>query len=356
MPKPTKPRGAARQSPATRAPIRGSGGALTARPAPSAPSVRPIAESAAAIKLLHTVGSRVRQLRKSIALSRRGLSDRSGVSQRYLAQLESGEGNISLTLLLKVARALGVAIEQLLNEEGPQIHLPGHTEDGSCQDLAPGFPVDGSGPTALPASIGALYRNATQRQRQSVVEILTPRQRPGLRGKRIALIGLRGAGKSTLGRQAAATLELPFVELNTEIEQACGFNLREVFGLYGPEGYRLLERQSLEANAASTELVVLAVAGGIIADPGTFDFLLRHYFTIWLKATPEDHMARVKQQGDERPMAGNPQAMAQLRAMLANREATYARADAVIDTSTVTQNDALANLTGLIQQRINTSC
>lgn len=260
--------------------------------------------------LLASVGERVRSARARMGLSRRVLAERSGVSQRYLAQLESGQGNISIGLLLRVADALDFRIEWLVAEEDPW--------------------------TSDVVMMTALMRGATRAQRERVLEILDP-ENPGIRrASRIAFIGLRGAGKSTLGRLTAARLGLPFKELNEDIAEASGMPAGEVMALYGPEGYRHLERQSLERIVATYDRMILAAAGGIVSQPETFNYLLRHFHTVWLKAEPEEHMARVRGQGDERPMAGNPDAMAELRNILTAREALYARAEAHINTSKAT--------------------
>jgi XRE family transcriptional regulator, aerobic/anaerobic benzoate catabolism transcriptional regulator len=266
-------------------------------------------------RLLTCVGERVRSARARMGLSRRVLAERSGVSQRYLAQLESGQGNISIALLLRVADALDFRIEWLVAEDDPW--------------------------TSDVVMISSLLRGATRTQRERVLEILDP-ENPGLRrAGRIAFIGLRGAGKSTLGRLAAAQLGLHFKELNDDIAEASGMPAGEVMALYGPEGYRHLERQSLERIVATHDRLILAVAGGIVSQPETYNYLLRHFHTIWLKAEPEEHMARVRGQGDERPMAGNPDAMAELRNILTSREALYARADVHINTSKVTLETSL---------------
>jgi XRE family aerobic/anaerobic benzoate catabolism transcriptional regulator len=266
-------------------------------------------------KLLVSVGERVRSARARMGLSRRLLAEKSGVSQRYLAQLESGQGNISIGLLLRIAGALDFRIEWLLAEEDPW--------------------------TSEIVLISSLLRSATRTQRERVLEILLPENPRLKRASRIAFIGLRGAGKSTLGRLVAAELGLPFKELNDDIEEASGMPAGEVMALYGPEGYRHLERQSLERIVATHDQVALAVAGGIVSQPETFNYLLRNFHTIWLKAQPEEHMARVRGQGDERPMAGNPNAMAELRNILTSREALYARAETHVDTSHATLKESL---------------
>jgi XRE family transcriptional regulator, aerobic/anaerobic benzoate catabolism transcriptional regulator len=269
-------------------------------------------------RLLVRAGERVRSARTRMGISRRLLAEKSGVSQRYLAQLESGQGNISIGLLLRIAEALDFRIEWLLAEEDPW--------------------------TSGTAMISSLLRGATRDQRDRVLEILMPESPSLKRASRIALIGLRGAGKSTLGRLAAAELGLPFKELNEDIEEASGMPAAEVMNLYGPEGYRHLERQSLERVVALHGKIVLAVAGGIVSQPETFNYLLQNFHTVWLKAKPEDHMSRVRGQGDERPMAGNPDAMSELRNILMSREALYAKAEAHINTSNATSQDSLKAL------------
>ena len=179
-----------------------------------------------------------------------------------------------------------------------------------------------------PSEIAALFAAASETQRRRVRELLAPTQ-----GRRVALIGLRGAGKTTLGRLLGESLDWPFVELNREIEALSGLAVNEVIALYGQEGYRRLERQAVERVAADHERVVLAAAGGLVTEPETFRFVQAHFHTIWLKAAPHEHMSRVRAQGDERPMAGHPQAMAALNALLAEREALYASAHATVDTS-----------------------
>ena len=253
------------------------------------------------------LGDRVREARSRKNISRKVLSEMSGVSLRYLAQLETGSGNISIILLRRVAEALDYKIEWLVGEEDPY----------SSDTLA-----------AL-----SLFSQADQQTRARVLKILDPEEPGAKRANRIAFIGLRGAGKSTIGRLTAEKLNVPFLELNEEIEQASGMPVNEVIALYGQEGYRRLEKQSLERVAATHSTIALAVAGGIVSEPETFNYLLRHYHTIWLKAGPTDHMSRVRDQGDERPMAGNPEAMSELRGILMSREALYARAEIEIDTS-----------------------
>jgi len=283
------------------------------------------AEDAETERLLALVGERVKSARARMGMSRRTLAEKSGVSQRYLAQLESGQGNISIGLLLRIAGALDFRIEWLLGEEDPW--------------------------TSEIVMIASLLRSATRAQRERVLEILVPEHPSLKRASRIAFIGLRGAGKSTLGRMTAAELVLPFKELNEDIEEASGMPASEVMAFYGPEGYRHLERQSLERIVATHDRIVLAVAGGIVSQPETFNFLLSNFHTIWLKAEPEEHMARVRSQGDERPMAGNPDAMGELRSILMSREALYARAEAHVNTSKASLKETLASVLQIVEKQ-----
>lgn len=255
--------------------------------------------------LIRQVGERVRAARKVAGMSRRELSERSGVSPRYLAQLESGEGNISIGLLKRVALALGERIEALIASPGP---------------------------SQEEARIAALYSRADGKTRARVRQILDPDGAGEDRAERICLIGLRGAGKSTLGALVAKDLGMPFIELNREIEKEVGMPVGEIMALYGAEGYRELEAETLERIGGGHSRVMLAVAGGIVSEPRAFETALSRFHTVWIKATPEDHMNRVRAQGDLRPMAGNPQAMAQLRQILESREARYARAAYQLDT------------------------
>lgn len=276
-----------------------------------------------ATALMATVGERVRRARERKGISRRVLSDLSGVSQRYLAQLETGQGNISIALLWRVAEALDHRIEWLVGEEDPW--------------------------TSEELRVTELFRSANAAERRKVMEILAPEAPGSLRAQRICLIGLRGAGKSTLGRLVGDELGLPFVELNREIGEQAGMPVDEVMALYGQEGYRRLESQALERVVATSDALILAVAGGIVAEPRTYAFLLRHFHTVWLRATPEEHMLRVRAQGDERPMAGNPKAMEELRSILTSREALYARAEAQVNTSGKTLEASKAELLATIR-------
>lgn len=261
-------------------------------------------------RFIELTGQRIGRLRKRQKLSRRALSELSGLSQRYLVQLENGAGNISIGRLFQLARALDCPIEHLLYRAQP-------VSDGS--------------------RIAVLYEAADDQQQRAVRDILDG---PSGRARRVCLIGLRGAGKSTLGKCAAEQLSVPFRELNTEIETLSAMPVDEMMALYGQEGYRRMEKRALAQIANTTDSILLAAAGGVVSNRETFDFLLQHFHTIWLKASPEEHMQRVIDQGDYRPMAGNPDAMQELRDILTRRESVYARAHRVVDThaSTLAQS------------------
>jgi XRE family aerobic/anaerobic benzoate catabolism transcriptional regulator len=164
------------------------------------------------------------------------------------------------------------------------------------------------------------------------------------RRRRIALVGLRGAGKSTLGRALAGELKTPFVELNSAIEAEAGMSLNEVFSLYGQPGFRRLEKRCLESFIAGHERAVITVGGGIVSEPETFNLLLMNCYTVWVKATPEEHMSRVVAQGDLRPMEGNSEAMEDMRRILSAREALYSKADFTLDTTGQRAEDSLIQL------------
>ncbi|MEL6617919.1 MAG: helix-turn-helix transcriptional regulator [Pseudomonadota bacterium] len=261
----------------------------------------------ASMPLIARLAARVRAARTEQGLPRRALSERSGVSPRYLAQLEAGEGNISVVLLDRVARALGVRIEDLLREDDP---------------------LD---PDA--ARVVRLYQGAPDALQGRVRALLAPENPRALRAQRICLIGLRGAGKSTLGKLAARKLNIPFVELNDTIENRSGMPMSEVIALYGQEGYRQLEAEAVDKIVATHDRLILAVAGGIVADEGAFERVLERFHTVWIRTSPAEHMARVRAQGDLRPMAGNPDAMEQLKSLLDDRTAQYERANVMIDTA-----------------------
>jgi len=271
------------------------------------------------------VGNRVRACRNRLNLSRRELSERSGVSERYLAQLEAGSGNVSIVLLKRIADALSIPIAPLV-------------DDGQDSPLA---------------RLVTSYFGAPTNLRAQAIRLLDPSGNTELKGRKFALIGLRGAGKSTLGRRVGTALGFQFKELNSLIVQTSGMQVSEIIDLYGQEGYRRLEKRAMEGVANTNEPVILAVAGGIVSDPETFEYLLSRFNTIWLKAAPHEHMERVRAQGDERPMAGNPAAMEELRGILQAREEQYARADAQIDTTGKDVTESTKDLLACLHDRLH---
>ena len=268
---------------------------------------------------LQKVGRRVRELREARSLTRRSLALKADVSERYLGQLETGEGNISIMLLRRVALALQLQVGELLETE------PGQREQGLVRRLLQRLPRH-----RIPDLLARLEREAGS-ERET-------------RRQRIALIGLRGAGKSTLGGQLARELKVPFVEMDREIESESGLPLSELFSLYGPSGYRRFEGRCLTRIVKEYPKAVIAVGGGIVSESGTYEFLLANCFTVWLKASPSEHMQRVVAQGDMRPMADSSEAMEDLKRILAGRESQYRKADDVVDTSGQTEEASIARL------------
>jgi XRE family transcriptional regulator, aerobic/anaerobic benzoate catabolism transcriptional regulator len=268
---------------------------------------------------LEQLGQRVRNMRALRGMSRKVLAKVSGISERYIAQLESGKGNVSIVLLRRVSNAMGAHLEDLI----------------PAADPAPDWQV-----------VRDLMRKASPSQIAQAKDVLaghgTSAHRASFSG--IALIGLRGAGKSTLGKVLAKRVGWNFVELNKEIERENGLSVAEIINLYGQEGFRRLEQAAVQQLLARKELMVLATGGGIVSEPLTFDLILSSFYTIWLKAEPEEHMARVRKQGDLRPMADDRSAMAELRNILKSREPLYARAAAVVDTAGLSADAAAAKL------------
>ena len=270
---------------------------------------------------LRRLGERVRTLRNQRGMSRKVLAQHAKVSERYLAQMEAGKGNVSIVLLRRIARAIGIPITQLVHE-GPEP------------------------PLGLVLLTQFLERLPAADLNEARALLLRHFGEPSedLRHRRIALVGLRGGGKSTLGRLLADRLELPFIELDQEVEQHSGASLSEIFDMFGQETFRRAEREALEEVLRQHRGFVMATSGSIVTDPGTMELLLASCFTIWLRAEPDVHMKRVIEQGDMRPMAKSPRAMEDLVAILKSREPLYARAEASLDTTGRTPEQNLAEL------------
>jgi XRE family aerobic/anaerobic benzoate catabolism transcriptional regulator len=270
---------------------------------------------------LRRLGERVRNLRHQRAMSRKALARQARVSERYIAQLESGKGNCSIVLLRRIARAMGLPVTQLVSE-GPEPPLD--------RLLLAQF-IDRLPPPAL-----AQVRDLLLHQFGEPTE--------DLRRRRIALIGLRGGGKSTIGPLLADAIDAPFIELDGEIEKRSGASLSEIFEMFGQDTFRRAEREALEIVLREQKTFVMATSGSIVTDPATLELLLSSCFTIWLRAEPADHMRRVVAQGDMRPMANSGRAMEDLIAILKSREPLYAKADATLLTSGTTPRQAAAEL------------
>lgn len=275
---------------------------------------------------LVALGERVRAARARRGMTRRALSLASDVSERHLANLELGVGNASVLVLRQVAQAVGCQLAELLGDEtatSPEWQL--------IRDL-----LRGRGEDDL------------RRGRMALTTVYGQAGQPEARSQRIALIGLRGAGKSTLGKLLAEALDVPFVELNQEIERVAGCSLPEIHNLLGASAYRRYERRALEETIQLYPDAVIATPGGVVSDPANFNLLLGHCTTVWLQTTPEEHMARVVAQGDLRPMAGNQEAMDDLKRILAERAPFYAKADRSLDTHGRSLEQSLAELRRLL--------
>ena len=255
---------------------------MTARPDDSDPALA---------ELARRIGGHVRALRRARGLPRRVLSEISGVSERYLAQLESGNGNVTVGILHRLSLVFGCAVEDLV--------------------------AGGARPNTE-------------------------------KGHRLALLGVRGGGKTTLGAAISAARGVPFIEMSSQIETVSGMDVGEVISLYGQEGFRRYEEEAIASIIEDHDRVVLAVGGGIVEAAANYDLLLRHFHTIWVKASSAEHIGRVRAQGDERPMAGFAAAEEHLSNMLEQREADFSRADLVISTSGVSADRSVAELQELI--------
>jgi XRE family aerobic/anaerobic benzoate catabolism transcriptional regulator len=297
------------------------------------PRQKPAQNSAAAeAAFLTAIGREVRRHRAKRGMTRRQLAQASKTSERYLAQIEGGAGNPSASVIRAIAQALDLPAAALLPETGVRaaargaiLDLLAEVPDGELPELA-----------KLIEARAALTGNVD-------------------RARRIALIGLRGGGKSTLGRMLAEHLGWPFIELDRVVEQQYGASIPDLIEMAGTATFRRHERSALERVLAEHKAAVITTAGGIVADPETYALLLRRSHTVWIKARPDDHMSRVMAQGDFRPMAANREAgskgaMTDLMAILEARRADYARAEDEVDTSGDTVEQSFAKLLRIVTQ------
>ena len=277
---------------------------------------------------LVALGERVRALRARRGMTRKTLARAADVSERHLANLESGVGNASILVLLQVAAALQCVLAELI---------------GDVTTSSPEW--------LLLRELLEQRDDATlQRVRVTIGELLGTGGGNAAHSPRVALIGLRGAGKSTLGQMLADDLGFPFVELSLEIEKFAGCSVAEIQALYGVNAYRRYERRALEEAIQIYPEAVIATPGGLVSDPATFNQLLAHCTTVWLQADPEDHMKRVTAQGDLRPMAASQEAMEDLKGILAGRAAFYSKAQFKLDTSAQALAPTFAALREIVRQ------
>ena len=288
------------------------------------------AEAQARPSLLIALGERIRTLRARRGLTRKALAATADISERHLANLETGSGNASILVLQQVATAL----------ECPLPDLVGDAAAASPERLL----------------IRELLRGRDEgdlrRARLRLAELFAASTPADGRRRRIALVGLRGAGKTTLGHMLADDLGRPFVELSRAIEALAGCSIGEIHALYGANAYRRYERRALDEAIGLYPEAVIATPGGLVSDPGTLAALLAHCFTVWLQADPEDHMNRVRAQGDTRPMAASDEAMEDLKRILAGRSAFYARADLAFDTSGMALDPCFAALRSEVRRAL----
>ncbi len=270
-------------------------------------------------EFIRAIGRRVREGRARRGISRKALALNADVSERYLAQVENGETNPSIMVLRHISTALGFSLMELLEAQ----------QDSTEYRLIKRF-LEQLSPNRLEDALLCLMREFGKEDAS--------------RRRRVALVGLRGAGTSTLGRALSVELSTPFVELNSAIEAEAGMSLNEIFMLYGQPGFRRLERRCLENIIANHDCAVITVGGGIVSETETFNLLLMNCYTVWVKASPEEHMSRVVAQGDLRPMEGSAEAMEDMRRILVARESLYSKADYTLDTTGRTPDECLTQL------------
>ncbi len=274
---------------------------------------------------LRLLGEHVRTMRTRRGMSRRVLARDAEISERYLAQLEAGEANCSIVLLRRIAKAIGAQLTDFVDARVER-------------------PLEA---VILEQFLGRLSPTQISEARRLLIDHFEGKTGTR-RNQRIALVGLRGSGKSTLGQMLAERLEVPFLELDRVVEQQNGISLGEMFEMFGREAFRRSERAALEATLSKYPSFVMATGGGIVAEPATYELLLTSCLTVWVRAAPQEHMQRVMKQGDLRPMANNAGAMDDLVAILRSREPLYAKADIVVDTAGKTPRQSLDELQTLL--------
>jgi len=279
---------------------------------------------------LESLGDRVRTLRSRKGMTRRAVALAADVSERHLANLEYGTGNVSVLVLLQVAQALQCSLAELL---------------GDVTTTSPEWLL-------IRELLGKRSEADLRRARVQLGEMFGEGGNAQERKGRIALIGLRGAGKTSLGQRLADNLGFPFIELSREIEQFAGCQISEIHNLYGANAYRRYERRALEEAIQIYPEVVIATPGGLVSDSANFNLLLSHCTTVWLQADAADHMGRVAAQGDMRPMAASREAMEDLKRILEGRSAFYSKADMAINTSGRSEDQAFESLRTSVRQHL----
>lgn len=274
------------------------------------------------------IGERVRATRARRGMARKQLSSQSDISERYLAQVESGKANISIVLLHRLARAMVVPLTDLL-PDGGDIDFPHQLLD--------------------------LLHRLTPKQQEETFDLVSHHfERQRTRNAGVALIGLRGGGKTHLGQLVADELKVPFVRISEVVEDIGGMTMSELMSLGGQAAYRRLEREALSQVQSDYPYCILEASGSLVSEPETYQSLLSSYYTIWLKANPEDHMDRVIAQGDTRPMRGNRRAMEDLKQILRERDADYRKADYTLNTSDRIIIDCFNELFKVVQPHYET--
>jgi len=279
---------------------------------------------------LEALGERVRNLRSRKGMTRRAVAVAADVSERHLANLEYGTGNVSVLVLLQVANALQCSLAELL---------------GDVTTTSPEWLL-------IRELLSKRSEADLRRVRVQLSDMFGEGGNAQERKNRIALIGLRGAGKTSLGQRLANDMGFPFIELSREIEQFAGCQISEIHNLYGANAYRRYERRALEEAIQIYPEVVIATPGGLVSDSANFNLLLSHCTTVWLQADAVDHMGRVAAQGDMRPMAASREAMEDLKRILEGRSAFYSKADLAINTSARSEDQAFDALRTSVRQHL----